>query len=240
MKLHFLTYADIRFHKAKERLLNEARNFGEFDVITGLGPEDLSGKILELIEPIKNSRGGGYYLWKPYIILEYMKEKMDRGDVLVFLDAGCTLNPVAKDRFRWYIQSMMASGAESVVFQLKHMEYKYTVEELFQHLGVPPESDIRTSCQYISGIQIIKKGPISMKVFEKAVYDVAFKNYKLYTDDYNQRQKNSEFIENRHDQSVLSVLHKQIGSCIVIPDETYIPELDDKYKYPFWATRLRT
>jgi hypothetical protein len=56
----------------------------------------------------------------------------------------------------------------------------------------------------------------------------------LFTDKYNEEAKrlHPEFIDNRHDQSILSVSRKMIGS-VVIPDETYP-------NYPFWASRSRT
>ena len=42
----------------------------------------------------------------------------------------------------------------------------------------------------------------------------------LVTDHYNKMEQCSEFKDNRHDQSILSLVRKKHGS-IVLPDETY-------------------
>ena len=39
--IHFITYGDEKFAKAKQRLLKEAEEFGEFKTIRGYGPEHL-------------------------------------------------------------------------------------------------------------------------------------------------------------------------------------------------------
>ena len=57
---------------------------------------------------------------------------------------------------------------------------------------------------------------------------------KLITDYYSNNQK-SYFKENRHDQSVFTLLFIKFGAVIINSDE-----INDKKKYhPFWATRIR-
>ena len=40
---------------------------------------------------LDNPRGAGYWLWKPYIILYTLKNKMHEGDVLIYIDSGTKL-----------------------------------------------------------------------------------------------------------------------------------------------------
>ena len=56
----------------------------------------------------------------------------------------------------------------------------------------------------------------------------------------NTGNENPNFIENRHDQSVLSIIVNKYGS-IKIVDETYFhPTWDITGKeYPFWAKRIK-
>ena len=66
-------------------------------------------------------------------------------------------------------------------------------------------------------------------------------NLLLITDYYNKNNQNKEFINNRHDQSVFSIIRKIHGS-IVISDETYFKERFNSkiaQKFPFWATRKK-
>ena len=58
---------------------------------------------------------------------------------------------------------------------------------------------------------------------------------------YNDNQEDY-FIDNRHDQSILSVIRKMYNKNVVtIPDETWFYKFHSKIglKYPFWATRRK-
>ena len=68
-----------------------------------------------------------------------------------------------------------------------------------------------------------------------------FNNPDLCTDKYNRNQLYVDFQDNRHEQSITSILRKKMGSEVVESDETWtIPfGKGDSIKYPFWATRIR-
>lgn len=61
----------------------------------------------------------------------------------------------------------------------------------------------------------------------------------LFTDHYNKIQE-SYFIDNRHEQSILSLVRKKHGS-IILNDETWFTPFGNKHslEFPFWATRKR-
>jgi hypothetical protein len=87
-------------------------------------------------------------------------------------------------------------------------------------------------------IQIIKKNPNSIKLinlWNQVLYD----NPLLFTDYYNKNQ-NLYFRDNRHDQSVFSVIRK-MHNPILLNDETWFVQFGstESLKYPFWATRRR-
>ena len=75
-------------------------------------------------------------------------------------------------------------------------------------------------------------------------YNLALSNPKLFSDDYNKEGNCGRFIDNRHDQSLLSVLRKKHGSVEIL-DETYADTIDGWNnliyikKIPFLATRIR-
>jgi len=62
----------------------------------------------------------------------------------------------------------------------------------------------------------------------------------MYTDHYNWNQ-HSGFRENRHEQSLFSLLRKIHGS-VVLDDESWMQPLGEgeSLNYPFWATRSKT
>ena len=67
----------------------------------------------------------------------------------------------------------------------------------------------------------------------KTVYD----NKLIFTDIYNKKQERY-FRDNRHEQSIFSVIRK-MHKTIVLHDETYFENFGNEksLKYPFWATR---
>ena len=68
MKKYFLVYNDDTHTKDLERLLESVRKYSDFEIIV-FDKKDISlefrGKNREILE---EKRGGGYWLWKPYII----------------------------------------------------------------------------------------------------------------------------------------------------------------------------
>lgn len=83
----FLSYASGSFVKARDELCQSALAVG-FDEARARGPEHLEPAFVEENQDIlSQSRGAGYWLWKPQIILQELI-KLDKGDVLVYSDAG--------------------------------------------------------------------------------------------------------------------------------------------------------
>ena len=69
--------------------------------------------------------------------------------------------------------------------------------------------------------------------------NIVLKHSDLCTDDYNRQQTFSGFVENRHEQSITSLLRKKMGSVVIDGDESWMPPFGtgESIKYPFWATR---
>lgn len=85
----FLSYADGAFTPARDALCDSARAAG-FDRGLARGPGDLDPAFAAAHRAILSQpRGGGYWLWKPQIILQEL-ERLAEGDLLVYSDAGRT------------------------------------------------------------------------------------------------------------------------------------------------------
>jgi hypothetical protein len=229
---HFITYGDQNYEKSKERIVGEAEQSGFFDTIKAFGPEDLSDEFREQFKSVlEQPRGAGYWIWKSHIILEELN-KIDDGDFLIYLDAGCTINKHGQNRFNQYLEILNNSEYGIISFQIKHLEKVWTTKEIFERFAVNLDSDIANSEQYVGGILIIKKNKHSMYIFNKCL-KVISENPLLVTDHYNGDQE-PYFRDNRHDQSLLSIIRKIYGS-VVIKDETYGENI---FGSPFLATRL--
>jgi len=83
----FLSYATGNFIEARDQLCQSAINVG-FDFAIAKSYEDLDQKFRDKNHGIlSQTRGAGYWLWKPQIILQEL-QKLDKDDVLVYSDAG--------------------------------------------------------------------------------------------------------------------------------------------------------
>lgn len=252
--IHFITYGDSGFEETKQRLCSQAKSLGWFDTITAYSPDDLDDDFKERFKNILElPRGGGYWIWKPYIIHKHL-EKIKEGDILIYLDAGCYINPNGHKRFKEYIEMLNdaegGSDAEGdtgcISFQMSHhTEDKWTTKEIFEHFNIHEggNSDIRESGQFIATVRMFKKNSNSMNIVS-AWRNALYQNPLLFTDYYNKNNHSNQserFIENRHDQSVLSVICK-LYKTTVLEDETYFAEgfgSEKSLRYPFWKTTLR-
>lgn len=238
VRVHLITYADKKFENARQRLCKEANNSGWFDTVKGFSPNDLSDEFRNTYKDIlKMKRGGGYWIWK-YDIISQTLNNINDDDILIYLDAGCSININGKNRFDDYI-NMLTNETPIISFQLAHSEYKYTTKEIFEYFNILNKEEITNTGQILNTILVMKKNDKLVDLINlwgKALED----NPLLFTDYYN-RNQNAGFIDNRHEQSIFSVIRK-IHNPLLLSDETWFAPFGNKQslKYPFWATRKRS
>ena len=247
-KIHFITYANEVFEEAKRRLVLEAHEFGIFTTINGYGPNDLSLEFQTKYKEILDmKRGGGYWIWKQEIIRQAVNRMRD-GEYLIYLDAGCKLNLYGRNRLTEYIDLLDNSPYGILSFQMSgndgfgslQCEKAWTTKEIFQAVGVDIVGEHANSGQYLGGVLIMKKNEHLMNYLNE--YDrIISANPRLCTDLYNTNGQCAEFKENRHDQSISSLLRKKMGSVVINGDESWTPPFGSgkSLNYPFWAMRLK-
>ena len=238
-KKHFITYGNKMYNNSKKRLREESSNSGWFDTITICGPENLSEEFKhEFDDILKKPRGAGYWIWK-FDIIKQQLTKLANNDILIYMDAGCTININGKTRFNEYIEMLNNSNESIISFEMNHLEKHYTNKELFHHFNMNVNDNNGNSGQIVGGILIMKNTENMKKIIDDCI-NVLRTDHLLVTDHYNKMEQSSEFKDNRHDQSILSLVRKKHGS-ILLTDETWFTPFGNKesMKYPFWATRKR-
>ena len=136
-----------------------------------------------------------------------------------------------------------SDGTGCISFQMPHhAEDKWTTKEIFEYFNIHGcSNDIRESGQFIATVRMFKKNANSMNIVS-AWLNALYQNPLLFTDHYNGSNQSVRFIDNRHDQSVLSVICK-LYMTTVLEDETYF---DGNFnsaiarEHPFWAARIRS
>ena len=88
-KVHLITFATGEFSSAQQRLAHSALEFGRIDFVCTFSPEDIQHTTFYTTHRgiLDAPRGAGYWLWKPFLILEKLTALAD-GDFVIYLDCG--------------------------------------------------------------------------------------------------------------------------------------------------------
>ena len=237
-KRYFITYGTKDFRIAKSHLVNLAKESGYFDDVISCNQRSLSKEFrLKYDSILKERRGAGYWIWKHEIISNVLSE-INENDIVVYCDAGSSFNYFAKDRFLKYIEMLNESefGNFRIECEEIHKEYKWTTKQLFDYFGISPDSDDFKTTQ-LEATQLIFQKTEHTKTLFKEYREVLKFDKKLITDEYNNITQHQGFVENRHDQSIFSLLTKKMGG-VIVPNETHFSQnLELQRNYPFLAVR---
>jgi len=251
-KIYGISYASRHFDNRYNTITKIGTHCGLFDSFTCFREQDIDNDFKDKYKEVWNmSKGGGYWIWKPYIISK-MLEQMNDNDILVYIDAGCHINitPESKQRFNEYIHMINNSQSGLLRFQLTHQEKNFTNSKTihyFKNKFNINDNIINTyldSFQLLATVIILRKNDYTIHFFNK-VLEILNDDMNLFTDKYTNTYNNTN--ENhRHDQSIMSLLYKYMEGNLIIDDETWFGGNQGNFnttfshKYPFWATRSRS
>ena len=205
MKL-LINYANEIFRESQ--YLNSASGLqvGTFDNAISYSPKDIDSDFSERNKGIlRQKRGNGYWLWKPYFIKKSL-EALKFGDFLFYCDSGSyfieSINPL--------IKVSLESGQDLIIFDLIHTEKVWTKRDAFILMDCD-DPKFTESKQRLSGFILWKKSKFTMGFINE--YLQFTQDERIITDMNNQCGKPNYpgFKEHRHDQSILSLLTKKYG-----------------------------
>lgn len=241
-KYIFLTFGNELYYNSLNRIKKEAFEFNIFDKILiyndiNLREDNPDFWIKHKNFIMNNRRGYGYWLWKSYLVLKTL-ETMDENDILIYCDAGCTLNKYGINRLKEYFEIVKNSEYGILSFELIHLEKTWTKMDLFEYLELN-NNNILNSNQLMATSFILRKCNNTINLVNEW-YKVMTSNYNLIDDSPSLLNNDISFIEHRHDQSVFSLLRKKYGTEI-ISDETWYPDFNNENikKYPILAKRIK-
>ena len=183
--------------------------FNLFDDVKLLTENDLDDNIKHVIDSyIKEYglRGYGYWIWKPYIILQELN-KLNDGDILVHLDVHCHLDKIVNS-FDNIINKL---NEQSIIFgNSGNLSYAYTTKQLLDYVEKKLNYKFENlDCFCVeAGIIFIKKNKFSINFIKKWL-NLMLNANDIITDKYNEvnKKENKLFIDYRHDQSLVNLLH---------------------------------
>lgn len=239
-KILFITYGDNEFDVSKKHLLNLAKKSEIFSQCIGYSYKDLNSDFKNKYSNIlSEKRGGGYWIWKHHIIKESLS-LINENDLIVYCDAGTSFNFHAKSRFMEYVEILNNSIHSNfrIEAEAHYLEKEWTTKEVFNYFKINSDSELGNSTQYEAGHMIFKSNK-ETRDYLSEYQNLLHYDQKLITDFYNSKNQQDFFIENRHDQSIFSILSKTRG-CEKIQNETkFHNRKEDQHKYPFLSVRKR-
>ena len=240
MTTRVISFATTEFRSALRRLKLQTDEFPDDLIFDGMTERELGGdfwsdhhKFISL-----HKKGFGLWIWKPHVILRSLRHVMD-GTILVYIDAGCHLNPAGVRRWREYLD-VLNSGEHSILafdysVPVEHgwwatsrpeiwTDRQFTKAEVVTHMESKGEvSQFLDSPSIAAGIVLIRANDTSRALIEEW-NETLTSNPNLLTDVTSQKGQHPSFIAHRHDQSVFSLLTKMRGAHTFSAFETWIPK----------------
>ena len=208
--LHLATFADgnSEIIAAGERLIRQASQSDLFSSTVSYNKaflEDfLDRSVIDLMST--RHRGFGYWVWKPLLIKQLLRDVVKENEILVYTDAGTELNfnVISSIRFR-----KVASKTEVqpvLAFRTKEPEFRFTKRKCLEILN--NEFEIYTN-QIEATTLFVRNVDASRKFVDEWVNIGISQNFSLIDDSLSDEVP--EFIDHRHDQSIFSILYKNFG-----------------------------
>ena len=181
-------------------------------------------------------RGFGYWRWKPAVISSAVANSS--ADFVLYLDAGCELNPSLSGSARF--EEYLEMAAEHGVFLMRQESHAdaWCKTEVLQQLGVP-QSHASKVPMLVAGALLVRVSR-HPSIIDEWRESSSVLDGLLFDDRWDPARQSSAFQDHRHDQAVLSVLAHR-GSLPTSPDETYFGGswTGTASKFPIWAMRNR-
>lgn len=245
--IHTITYCDSKFSTRTTGIVENLKSISFIDTYKCHNKTDLSEKFVQNFPSgYFSSRGGGWWVWKPYIIKQSLAN-LGPEDVLVYLDGGSTVNDTVESRrrFEQYVEMIDSSTSKMLVFESCKKEKDYTnlycISNLKDKFNIS-ESQIDVyinSRQIMAGITVMKRSDFTTKFCDMWLKLAMQDNGVLFTDKHTRPGE-----IHRHDQSHFSMLYKIQQGDLVISNETWFGRGgfggEKSKKYPIWSTRMRT
>ena len=196
-----ISYGDANYSMSLKLNLFTAKILGKVDKTIPFTPQMLSKEFIEENKEILSmKRGGGYWIWKPHIILEGLK-KIEDGEYLVYTDAGMIyiqnvnklITQMEKDETEIFLSSGFVPNKE------------WCKRDAFVYMECDTE-EYKNRIQVSGGYLVIKKSRKAEQFIKEWLYYVCMK--EVITDEPNKcgLLNDKKFHEHRHDQAVLTNL----------------------------------
>ena len=190
-------YEEVRLDEKSEKKLRENGGGGRYD------PFFMGQRCIRI------TRGFGYWCFKPQVILQSLRQ-INENDILIYADIGCEFVKEARDSLLKKLQEMQYN--DIMVFSGDHGErakIKYwTKGDVLKYFGYQNDTKFLETCGFAGGFLVVKKTNKSMQIIQEWL-DIFANHFNLVDDSPSNFPNFPNFIENRHDQTILTMIAKR-------------------------------
>lgn len=193
MKIFYINFASSKFRNSQLYLNKKYTDYG-FNCIA-YNEIDVHNFILNNKKFSINDKGYAYWIWKPYLILKTINEIANNDDIVFYSDCGDNVvnNPYL------LIYSIINDNNFFIIENI-YKNIQYTKRDCFHLMNCDNEL-YHNSMQIEAGICGFKKNKYTIDLLNEWLFFC--QNYDVISDnEYLPRYSN--FIEHRHDQSILT------------------------------------
>jgi hypothetical protein len=215
--IHFLSFGSSRMAGSRLRIRRDATKMGVFASINILSEKDLDAEFWRQRGEVvrKYRRGYGLWTWKAYLLMQFL-HRAPLGDFLVYADVGCALNPEGVDKLLGYFAQIAGRPLPWASFEIEHRLGPWTKRTLLAQYGAD-DPEFRQRRMLAAAIHFVQV-TAATRAFAREWHEAMGATSLI--DDSPAAHEHSDFIENRHDQSVFTLLGIQKG-VLALPDESY-------------------
>ena len=232
------SFANSLFENGFPRLKSQADEMCVFEKVYFYTEKNLDSDFKKHFKKhlIPYSKGYGYWCWKPQVILQTLN-KINDGDILLYMDLGSHLNVNGRKRLLEYIELVKADQTGILAFQSPtYVENSLTKMDVFDYFGVREDKRFTDTTQIEATHIIIRKCDKSVEFVTKWI-KVIYDDFSLITDSKSRNANFDTFYAHRHDQSIFSILAKKYNIQTLSINETYSLDWDTMKNYPVLAKR---
>ena len=200
---YLINYADGAFKESRRKNSLSGIAAG-FDAVIQYTLKDIDSLFFTKNKKIlTQKRGAGYWLWKPYIIFQTLKN-VKEGDVVFYSDSGSEFIKPMKPIFE------LIKENDVVGFKMSgnHKEKQYTRKSVIERVWTNGDNVADTNQDMASFIGVKKTAHTERKDSVIGSWLDLCQDPELIMDQPRTNEEFEEFIDHRHDQSLWSLVSK--------------------------------
>jgi hypothetical protein len=201
MKITFICYSDENYFTYQKRLVDNISTMGFSDIVAFNRNDLIKTEFYKENQNILDKkRGGGYWLWKPFFILETLKKQND-GDIIFYMDCGDLCSKNILD----LIQVKIQSNDGFFVIRSNNINKQWTKRDCFVLMDCDNER-YHNGTQLEAGCCGFMKNKFTIEFLQEWLKFALNENILTDVKNICGKENFPEFIDHRHDQSILSLL----------------------------------